>query len=82
MSSSITDDVGFAEVVAIMYPIQDTTPSIPPTIIRMLSCKTIGLHSESIRRYAYAKNAAIHDTKIKTPIDFRLDMSIGLKTVI
>ena len=48
----------------------------------MVNCKTIGLHSESIRRYAYAKNAAIHDTKIKTPIDFRLDMSIGLKTVI
>ena len=49
MSSSITDDVGFADVVAIIYPIQDTTPSIPPTTIKMVSCKTIGLHSESIK---------------------------------
>lgn len=39
-------------VVAITYPIQAITPSIPPTIIRMDNCNTIGLHSDNINRYA------------------------------
>ena len=37
-------------VVAIVYPIHEMTPSMPPTIIMTDSCSTIGLHSESMRR--------------------------------
>jgi len=39
-------------VVAITYPIQATTPRIPPAIIKIDNCKTIGLHSDSINKYA------------------------------
>jgi hypothetical protein len=45
-------DDGEDFVVAIMYPIQDMMPSTPPAIINTDSCKTIGLHSDSISRYA------------------------------
>ncbi len=44
-------DDGEDFVVAITYPIQEITPSIPPTIIKRDNCKTIGLHSDNIRRY-------------------------------
>ncbi len=69
-------------MVAIWYPIHETIPKTPPTTINMVNCKTIGLHSESIKSHAYTKNAAMQETKMKTPIDFRLDMSIRTKTVI
>jgi hypothetical protein len=49
-SDTIDDEEGFD--VAMLYPIQDTTPRIPPTAIKTDSCKTIGLHSDSIKRYA------------------------------
>jgi len=52
-------DDGEDFVVAIIYPIQEITPRTPPTTIKIDNCKTIGLHSDSIRRYAYTKNAAI-----------------------
>jgi hypothetical protein len=45
-------DDGDGFVVAIMYPIQDTTPKIPPAIISTDNCKTIGLHSDNISKYA------------------------------
>ena len=44
-------DDGEDFVVVITYPIQEITPSIPPTIIKRYNCKTIGLHSDNIRRY-------------------------------
>ena len=66
MSSDTTDDEDDFDV-AILYPIQDITPSIPPTAISTESCKTTGLHSESIKRYAYTKNPIMHKTKIKVP---------------
>ena len=50
--SSVTREDGDGLEVAILYPIQEMTPRIPPTAISTESCKTIGLHSESIRRYA------------------------------
>ncbi len=37
-------------VVAIVYPIHEMTPSMPPTIIMTDSWSTIGLHSDSMRR--------------------------------
>jgi len=43
-------DDGF--VVAMTYPIHATTPRIPPAIINIDNCKTIGLHSDSINKYA------------------------------
>jgi hypothetical protein len=43
------------------------TPSIPPTAMSTESCRTIGLHSESIRRYAYTTNPTIHKIKIVIP---------------
>ena len=61
----IDDGEGF--VVAIMYPIQEITPRIPPTTISIDNCKTIGLHSDNIRRYAYTKNADMDRTNIKIP---------------
>jgi hypothetical protein len=45
-------DDGEDFVVAIMYPIHDMTPRIPPAIINTDNCSTIGLHSESINKYA------------------------------
>lgn len=59
-------------VVAIMYPIQDTTPNTPPAIIRTESCNTIGLHSDSISKYAYTKNPTIQEQNIKIPVILRL----------
>ena len=35
--------------------------------IKIDNYKTIGLHSDSIRRYAYTKNAAIANTKTSMP---------------
>ena len=54
-------------VVAIIYPIQEITPKIPPTIIRIVICKTIGLQSDNIKRYAYTKNADMDRMNIKIP---------------
>ena len=48
-------DDGEDFVVAIIYPIQEITPRTPPTTINIDNCKTIGLHSDNIRRYAYTK---------------------------
>ena len=39
-------------VVAMTYPIHAITPKIPPAIINTDSCSTIGLHSDSINKYA------------------------------
>ena len=50
-----------------MYPIQEITPRIPPTIIKSDNCKTIGLHSDNIRRYEYRKNADIARMNIIIP---------------
>jgi len=50
-----------------MYPIQEITPRIPPTIIKSDNCKTIGLHSDNIRRYEYRKNADIARMNIIMP---------------
>lgn len=66
LSSDITDDEDGFDV-AILYPIQDITPSIPPTAISTESWRTTGLHSESIKRYAYTKNPTMHKTKIEIP---------------
>jgi len=50
-SSDVIDaDEGF--VVAITYPIHAITDSIPPASINTDNCNTIGLHSESINKYA------------------------------
>ena len=68
----IDDGEGF--VVAIMYPIQEITPRIPPTTISIDNCKTIGLHSDNIRRYAYTKNAAIANVKRMIPWALRFDI--------
>ncbi len=54
-------------VVAIIYPIQEITPKIPPIIIKIVICKTIGLQSDNIKRYAYTKNADMDRTNIKIP---------------
>ena len=72
MSSCIIDD-GEDFVVAIIYPIQEITPRILPTIIKIDNCKTIGLHSDNIRRYEYTKNADIARTNIIIPWALRLD---------
>ena len=69
-------DDGF--VVAIIYPVHATTPRIPPAIIRTDNCNTMGLHSDSINRYAYKKKPAMHRTKIVIPIPFRLFMAVAL----
>ena len=50
-----------------MYPIQEITPKIPPTIIKSDNCKTIGLHSDNIRRYEYRKNADMARMNIIIP---------------
>lgn len=50
--SSVTREDGDGLEVAMLYPIQEITPRIPPTAINTESCSTIGLHSESISRYA------------------------------
>ena len=60
-------DDGEDFVVAIIYPIQEITPRTPPTTIKRDNCKTIGLHSDNIRRYAYTKNADIDRINIKIP---------------
>ena len=60
-------DDGEDFVVAIIYPIQEITPRTPPTTIKRDNCKTIGLHSDNIRRYEYRKNANIARTNIITP---------------
>lgn len=65
--SSDTIDDGDGLAVAMLYPIHDIIPSIPPTAMSTESCKTMGLHSESIKRYAYTKNAPMHETKIMIP---------------
>lgn len=59
-------------VVAIMYPIHDTTPNTPPAIIKTESCKTIGLHSDNISKYAYTKNPIMQEQNIKIPVILRL----------
>ena len=63
-------------VVAIIYPIQEITPKIPPTIIRIVNCKTTGLQSDSIKRYAYTKNADMDRTNIKIPWVLRFDIAL------
>lgn len=70
LSSDKIDD-GEDFVVAIMYPIQEITPKIPPAIINTDSCNTIGLHSDNINKYAYTKNPTIHEQKMKIPIILR-----------
>ena len=72
LSYCIIDD-GDDLVVAIIYPIQEITPKIPPTIIKSDNCKTIGLHSDSIRRYEYRKNADMARINIIIPWALRLD---------
>ena len=67
-------DDGEDFVVAIIYPIQEITPRIPPTTIKIVNCRTIGLHSDNIRRYAYTKNAAIASVKTIMPWALRFDM--------
>jgi hypothetical protein len=67
-------DDGEDFVVAIIYPIQEITPRIPPTTINIDNCKTIGLHSDNIRRYAYTKNAAIANVKRMIPWALRFDI--------
>ena len=67
-------------VVAITYPIQEITPRIPPTSIRSDSCKTIGLHSDSIKRYAYTKNADMDRTNIKIPWVLRFDIALTINS--
>jgi len=64
------DGVDF--VVAIVYPIHEMIPSTPPTIIRTVSCITIGLHSDSISRYAYTKNPPMQAANIRIPVALRL----------
>jgi len=54
------------------------TPRIPPVIIRIDNCNTIGLHSDNIKRYAYRKNAAIHRMKIVIPVPLRLSNAVKL----
>ncbi len=70
--SSVTRDEGDGLDVAILYPIQEMTPRIPPTAISTESCNTIGLHSESINRYAYRKKPTIAKTNIIIPTVFCL----------
>lgn len=60
-------DDGEDFVVTIIYPIQEITPRIPPTTVNIDNCKTIGLHSDNIRRYAYTKNAAKANVKTRMP---------------
>ena len=43
-------DDGEDFVVAIIYPIQEITPRIPPTTIKIDNCERIGPHSDNIRR--------------------------------
>ncbi len=61
----VDDDEGLD--VAMLYPIHDITPNIPPTAINTESCKTIGPHSENINRYAYTKNPDIDKINIIIP---------------
>jgi len=68
----IDDGVDF--VVAIIYPLQEITPRTPPTTINIDNCKTIGLHSDNIRRYAYTKNADIANVKTRMPWALRFDI--------
>ena len=51
LSSVTIEDVDGREV-AMLYPIQEMTPRIPPTAISTESCNTIGLHSENMSKYA------------------------------
>jgi len=67
-------DDGEDFVVAIIYPIQEITPRTPPTTIKIDNCKTIGLHSDNIRRYAYTKNAPIDNVKTIMPWALRFDI--------
>ena len=48
--SSDVIEAGDGFVVAMTYPIHAITPRIPPAIMRTDSCKTMGLHSDSIKR--------------------------------
>ena len=80
MSSSCISDDGEDFVVAIIYPIQEITPKIPPTIIRTVICKTIGLQTDSIKRYAYTKNADIDRINIKIPWILRFDIALNTRS--
>ncbi len=75
MSSSDVIVADVARVVAVTYPIHAMTPSIPPTIMSIVSCCIMGLHSESIKRYAYTKNPIMASRNIITPTFLRLLMS-------
>lgn len=75
-SSSDVIEEGVALVVAIVYPIQEITPKTPPTIISTDNCKTIGLHSDNIKRYAYTKKPIIHNTKMVIPVAARFDIAL------
>ena len=70
----IRDSDGEDFVVAITYPIHEITPSIPPIIVKIDNCKTIGLHSDSIIKYAYTKKADMARINIIIPPNFRLDI--------
>jgi hypothetical protein len=69
-------DDGFDFVVAMVYPIHEITPNIPPAIIKTDRCSTIGLHSESINKYAYTKKVTMHKTKIVIPSALRLCIAL------
>ena len=77
MSHMSVMEAGECRVVAIEYPIQAITPSRAPTIISMESCMTMGLHSESISRYAYRKKPPMHSVKMITPAVLRPSMPGG-----
>ena len=50
--SSVTREDGEGLDVAMLYPIQEITPRIPPTAINTNSCSTIGLHSKEHKQDA------------------------------
>ena len=78
MSSDKIED-GDDFVVAIMYPIHDMTPSIPPAIMRTDSCRTIGLHSDNISKYAYTKKPTMQEQNIRIPVILRLVIELNTR---
>jgi hypothetical protein len=63
--------------VAMLYPIQDITPKIPPTAISTESWSTIGLHSESINKYAYTKKPPMDKINIIIPTERRFAITLN-----
>lgn len=66
-------------VVAMEYPIQAITASSAPTIMSIDNCITMGLHSESISKYAYVKKPPMHSMNIIRPPAFRLSIELYLQ---